>query len=70
MSLTLSPLLRRFVERAPIPVMARAVLERCLDAEYLDGWFDRVSEKQYTRTWVNPNIHVMKGNNHPQSAPQ
>jgi hypothetical protein len=50
MSLTLSPLLRRFAERAPIPVMARAVLERCLDAEYLDGWFDRVSEKQYTRT--------------------
>jgi hypothetical protein len=26
----LNPILQRFVERTPIPVMLRAVLERCL----------------------------------------
>lgn len=50
MSPTLTPLLQRFAERSPIPVMARAVIERCLDAQQLDAWFDGISERQYTRT--------------------
>jgi hypothetical protein len=45
----LSPLLSRFAERTPLPVMARAVMERCLNAEQLDEWFHQVSEAQYTR---------------------
>ncbi len=46
----LNPVLRRFAERTPVPVMARAVLERCLNPAQLDAWFARVAEAQYTRT--------------------
>ena len=49
MPLCLSELLQRFVERRPVPVMIRSVLERCVQAERLDAWFDQVSEGQYTR---------------------
>ena len=44
-----SKIMQRFIEKAPIPVMAQALLERVLDAERLDSCFERVSEKQYTR---------------------
>ncbi len=46
----LNPVLRRFAERTPLPVMARAVLERCLNPVQLDAWFAQVAEAQYTRT--------------------
>ena len=46
---TLTPLLQRFAERSPIATMARASLEHCLTAGFLDSWFDRTSETQYTR---------------------
>ena len=36
-SMELNPVLERFAQRAPLPVMARAVLERCLNAEELDA---------------------------------
>ncbi|HPE70941.1 MAG TPA: transposase [Candidatus Competibacter sp.] len=49
MSLVLNPILDRFAERTPIPVMARSVLERCLNARQLDAWFETVAEEQYTR---------------------
>lgn len=47
--LKLTPLLERFAERAPLPVLARGVLERCLDAPRLDRWFESVADQQYTR---------------------
>jgi hypothetical protein len=47
--ITLNPVLGRFAERMPLPVMARAILERCLNAKQLDGWFKRVAQAQYTR---------------------
>jgi hypothetical protein len=46
----LSEIMQRFQEKAPIPVMARALLERVLSDDRLDECFDRVVEKQYTRT--------------------
>lgn len=46
----LNPVLRRFAERTPLPVMARAVLERCLNPAQLDAWFAQVAEAHYTRT--------------------
>ncbi len=49
MSIALNPILERFAERTPIPVMARSVLERCLNAQHLDTWFETVAEDQYTR---------------------
>ena len=47
--LKLTPLLERFAERTPLPVLARSVLERCLDAPQLDAWFESIAERQYTR---------------------
>jgi hypothetical protein len=38
-----------FVKERPICVMARAVLERLLDAQRIDALFDRTAERQYTR---------------------
>ena len=45
----LNPILRRFAEHFPIPTMARAVLERCLNPQQLNAWFERIAESQYTR---------------------
>jgi hypothetical protein len=49
MTALLNPILRRFAEHFPIPTMARAVLERCLNPQQLDAWFERIAEGQYTR---------------------
>jgi hypothetical protein len=38
-----------FVKERAICVMARAVLERLLDAQRLDALFARTAERQYTR---------------------
>ena len=40
MKIELNPIVRRFAERSPLPVMARAVLERCLGRDELDAWFE------------------------------
>ena len=40
----------RFVEKSPIAVMVRGMLERVLGADQLDAWFARTAQKQYTRT--------------------
>ncbi len=50
MTSLLSPILQRFAEHFPIPTMARAVLERCLNPQQLDAWFETVAGGQYTRT--------------------
>ena len=50
MTLLLAPILQRFAEQFPIPTMARAVLERCLNPQQLDAWFETVAGVQYTRT--------------------
>jgi hypothetical protein len=49
MGIGLSPLLDRFAERTPLPVLARAVLERGLNPPILDDGFAEVAEAQYTR---------------------
>lgn len=46
----LTPILQRFADHFPIPTMARAMLERCLNPAPLDAWFETVAEGQYTRT--------------------
>jgi hypothetical protein len=50
MTALLNPILHRFAEHFPIPTMARAVLERCLNPQQLDAWFDTLAGGQYTRT--------------------
>ena len=44
-----SPILKRFVDKAPLPVMMRALLQRELDSVQLDRWFETVAKQQYTR---------------------
>ncbi|MDE1466101.1 IS4 family transposase, partial [Spartinivicinus poritis] len=44
-----SPILKRFMEKSPIPVMVQALLERVLSPEQLNAVFDRAVDKQYTR---------------------
>jgi IS4 transposase len=39
----------RLVDRAPLPMMARMLLERALDAEHVNELFERVAAEQYTR---------------------
>ena len=36
-------LFQRFVDRAPMTVMARAVIERVFDPAKLDGWFEKAT---------------------------
>lgn len=55
--LSLSPLLERFAERTPIPVMARALLERHLSGSQLDNWFETVAQKQYTKQLLFSDIY-------------
>jgi len=49
-----------FVKERPICVMARAVLERLLDAQHLDALFARTAERQYTRELLFSSlVHLM-----------
>ena len=49
-----------FVKERPICVMARAVLERLLDAQRLDALFARTAERQYTRELLFSSlVHLM-----------
>ncbi len=45
----LSPIFDRFVEKSPISVMARGMMERALNPEQLDQWFEKTAEAQYTK---------------------
>ena len=44
-----SPIFERFIEKSPISVMARGMMERALNPEQLDQWFKETAEAQYTR---------------------
>ena len=45
----LSPVFAPFVKNSPISVIARGMLERVLNPEQLDQWFDTTAKAQYTR---------------------
>ena len=45
----LSPVFKPFVEKSPISVMARAMIERVLNPELLNQWFDTTANEQYTK---------------------
>lgn len=45
----LSPIFEKFVEKSPISVMARGMMERVLNPNQLDQWFDETAEQQYTK---------------------
>jgi hypothetical protein len=45
----LGKVFERFVEKAPVAVMVRGILERVLSAEALDRLYEKVADRQYTR---------------------
>ncbi len=45
----LGKIFQRFVEKSPISVMARGLLERVLPSDKVDELFERVANRQYTR---------------------
>ena len=45
----LNPVFEPFAEKSPISVMARGMLERVLNPEQLDEWFDTTAKEQYTK---------------------
>ena len=49
MGLVLSEMFQQFRAKAPMPVMAKLVMERALPPEKIDGWFEENRERQYTR---------------------
>ena len=50
------PIFDQFVVEAPIAVIARSTMERLLNSEQLDDWFDQVAKEQYTRNLVFSSI--------------
>ena len=45
----LGKVFERFVEKAPVAVMVRGILERVLSADALDRLYEKVADRQYTR---------------------
>jgi len=45
----LSPVFKPFIDHSPISVMARGMLERVLNPEQLNEWFDNTANDQYTK---------------------
>ena len=45
----LSPVFKPFVEQSPVPVMARGMMERILNPDQLNKWFDATAKEQYTK---------------------
>ena len=45
----LNPIFEKFVEKSPVSVIARGMMERLLNPEQLDQWFDETAQAQYTK---------------------
>ncbi len=45
----LNPIFEKFVEKSPVSVIARGMMERLLNPEQLDQWFDKTAQEQYTK---------------------
>ena len=45
----LNSIFEKFVEKSPVSVMARGMMERVLNPEQLNQWFDKTAKEQYTK---------------------
>lgn len=45
----LNPIFEKFVEESPVSIIARGMMERVLNPEQLDEWFEQTADKQYTK---------------------
>lgn len=58
----LDSVFERFAAESPISVMARGMMERVLNPEQLDDWFDKTAEDQYTRDLLFSSVfEIMSG---------
>jgi hypothetical protein len=46
----LDAIFERFAKKSPVSVIARGLMERVLNPEQIDKWFDQSAEQQYTRS--------------------
>lgn len=59
--MVLGKVFERFVEQAPICMMARAVLERALSESVIDQLFDHTAQRQYTRKLMFSSVVDLMG---------
>ena len=52
---------RRFAEKRPVTVMARAIIERVFEPAKLDRWFEEAKERQYTRELLFSTMFELMG---------
>ena len=45
----LTPVFKPFVEESPISIMARGMIERVLNPDQLNQWFNTTAKNQYTK---------------------
>ena len=57
----MSKVFERFVEQAPISVMARATMEHALSCSALDELFDEKAQQQYTRNLLFSSVVDVMG---------
>ncbi len=55
--MVLGEVFQKFVEKSPISVMVRGLLERVLNPEQLDQWYAQTADKQYTRTLLFSTVY-------------
>ncbi len=57
----LSDVFECFVQKSPITVMVRALIERVFCPDFLDDWFARTADRQYTRTLLFSSLFDLMG---------
>jgi len=66
--MVLNAVLTRFVEKTPLTVMAHALMQRALAADWIDALFEKHRERQYTRELLfSSKVRVLDGNHLPAS---
>jgi len=45
----LNPVFKPFVKESPVPVIARGIMERVLNPDQMNEWFDSTAKEQYTK---------------------
>jgi len=56
----LNPVFDQFVKKSPIFVMARGMMERVLDPQQLDRWFETTADQQYTKELLFSTVFDMQ----------
>jgi IS4 transposase len=60
-TVVLDDIFERFVQQSPVSVMVRAAIEHALSPRAIDALFERVAERQYTRTLLFSSVVDLMG---------